>query len=123
MCSQLKDVDQLRLEAEQAMQQASSQRASLEMRAKIEIERLVREAQHHLEKAGASDQAQTLDVLLLDFNITGSHTATRGRHSRRTTDSREPLPRRKTTGAERADLAVQLPRPEWTGWTFPQQRS
>jgi hypothetical protein len=119
----LKDIDQLRVEAEQAVQQASSQRASLEMRAKIEIERLVREAQQRLEKAGASEQVHALDVLLLDFNITGSHAAIRGRHARHNTGGREPLPRRSATSPERrADLTVQLPRPDWTGWTFPQQQ-
>lgn len=115
----LKDIDQLRVEAEQAVQQASSQRTSLEMRAKIEIERLVREAQQRLETAGAGEQARALDLLLLDFNITGSHAATRGRHARRTVPSREALP---NNGKPQLDLIAQPPRPSWTGWTFPQQR-
>lgn len=115
----LKDIDQLRVEAEQAVRQATSQRASLEMRAKIEIERLVREAQQHLEKAGAGEQVRALDLLLLDFNITGSHAATRGRHARQPKPGRAALP---NGSKPQLDLIAQPPRPGWTGWTLPQQR-
>ncbi|NEC87655.1 hypothetical protein [Streptomyces sp. SID12501] len=115
----LKDIDQLRVEAEQAVQQASAQRTSLEMRAKIEIERLVREAQQHLEKAGAGEQVHALDLLLLDFNITGSHAATRGRHARQTVPRRAALP---DNSKPSLDLIAQPPGSGWTGWTFPQQR-
>lgn len=115
----LKDIDQLRVEAEQAVQQAVSQRTSLEMRAKIEIERLVRNTQQHLEKAGAGEQAKALDLLLLDFNIAGSHAATRGRHARQTTPRHEALP---NNSKPQLDLIALPPRPGWTGWTFPQQR-
>lgn len=117
----LKDIDQLRLEAEQSVQHAVTQRASLEMRAKIEIERLVRQVQERLDKAGASKEARDLETLLMDFNITGSHTATRGRHARQTTPDRQGLPKRSAPGSG-ADLIVQPPHPDWPGWTFPKQR-
>jgi hypothetical protein len=115
----LKDIDQLRAEAEQAVHQASTQRVSLEMRAKIEIERLVRQAQQHLEKAGATKQAQELELLLRHFNITGSHTTGRGRHARRTASTVQAPP---VKSQPAVDLIVQPPRPDWKGWTFPQQR-
>lgn len=79
----LEEVDQLRAEAEQAVKQAQTQRSTMERRAKVEIERLVREAQRSLDAAGAAEEAQTLEKLLLDFNISDSHTDVRGRHARR----------------------------------------
>lgn len=119
----LKDIDQLRLEAEQSVQQAVTQRTSLEMRAKIEIERLVRQAQERLEKAGAHDEVRDLETLLMDFNITGSHTATRGRHARRTPPDRQAPPKKPMATTDRGtDLIARPPQPDWPGWTFPQQR-
>ncbi|MFF7566593.1 hypothetical protein ACFZB4_42385 [Streptomyces pseudovenezuelae] len=112
----LQEVDQLRVEAEQEVEQAQTRKNRLETRAKIEIEQLVREAQRHLEKAGASSQVHALDLLLLDFGITGSHTATRGRHARRVPPTREALPGENEPVAE---LIIQPPRPDWTGWGFP----
>ncbi|MGV9233557.1 hypothetical protein [Streptomyces nigra] len=114
----LKNVDRLRAEAEQDRHQASARCASLEMRAKIEIERLVRQAQQQLERVGSLAQAQDLELLLLDFNISGSHTSTRGRHARRSSSGVPVLPAKAQSAA---DLIVQPPRPDWKGWALPQQ--
>lgn len=115
----LKDIDQLRVEAQQAVQQAVSQRTSLEMRAKIEIERLVRHAQQHLEEAGAGEQVKALDLLLLDFNIAGSHVAPRGRHARQTAPRHKASP---NNGNPQLDPIALPPSAGWMGWALPQQR-
>jgi hypothetical protein len=73
-------------EAERAEteQRAARMAASMVARAKIEIERNVRRAQQRIEAAGDAESAASLDVLLLDFNIGGTHESSgvRGRHRR-----------------------------------------
>ncbi|MFC9916250.1 helix-turn-helix domain-containing protein [Streptomyces sp. NPDC127197] len=115
----LSEVDQLRIEAQLAVEQAEAQRSTMERRAKIEIERFVREAQKQLELAGAARQAQTLETLLLDFNINGSHETVRGRHARRPAPAQSrPLP----TSA-RADADASPSAPTGRRWGFPRPRS
>ncbi|MFI1539214.1 hypothetical protein [Streptomyces anandii] len=79
----LTEVDLLRGEAEQAVQLARTQRLSMERRAKIEIERLVRSVQERLDAAGAVQEAQLLEILLQDFNINENQGEVKGRHARR----------------------------------------
>lgn len=92
----LAEADVLREDAEQQSRYAEAERLQAERRAmkatsnmvaraKLEIERTVREAQRRLEASGSVSAAADLDKLLLDFNIGGSHepgTALHGRHRR-----------------------------------------
>ncbi|WP_432164143.1 hypothetical protein [Streptomyces tendae] len=126
----LTDIDQLRVEAEQAVAQASAHRTSLERRAKIEIERLVRGAQERLEEVGITEEVHALEILLRDFNIAGSHIATRGRHARRPQSDQSSSPAATSPpvllpfadpGVATAGRIVLPRRATWKGWTVPQQ--
>jgi hypothetical protein len=126
----VKEGDRYRAEAEQAVQQAQAERVNMERRAKIEIERLVREAQRQLEAAGTPDRAAVLEILLLDFNISGSHTDVRGRHGRRADPNEgdlNPTKSRRTeakTAAPTSTSTVDQPDTprRRSGWPLPRPR-
>ncbi|MFE4626522.1 helix-turn-helix domain-containing protein [Streptomyces mirabilis] len=120
----LDGADQLRSEAEQFVQQAETRRSNLETRAKIEIDRIVQGAIKRLEAAGATEEVEMLELLLLDFSINDSHTQVRGRHARRPAPSVPSLlntppdtPQPQVAPVEPAPVRRWSPR-----WGFPPQR-